>query len=121
MKKILIVEDNAVNLRLVKMTLRNRPFEFIEAVNGEEAVSLAAERLPDLIILDIQIPKMDGYEVARHLKANERLRNIPVIALTAHAMKGDEQRALQAGCDHYVSKPLETIAFRQLVESLLNP
>lgn len=118
-KKILLVEDNEVNMRLVKLTLKNQQYEFIEATNGEDAIELADEHKPDLIILDIQLPKMDGYEVARVLKSKESLRNIPIIALTAHAMKGDEERVLSAGCDAYVSKPLDTNKFRGLVKSYL--
>ncbi len=118
-KKILLVEDNVVNMRLVKLTLKNQQYDFIEATNGEDAIELADEHKPDLIILDIQLPKMDGYEVARVLKSKESLRNIPIIALTAHAMKGDEERVLSAGCDAYVSKPLDTNKFRGLVKSYL--
>jgi len=119
MKKILLVEDNAVNMRLVKMTLKNDDYEFFEAVNGEEALEKAAEVKPDIIVLDIQIPKLDGYEVVKRLKADANLNSIPIIALTAHAMKGDEERILSAGCNTYVSKPLDTNAFRNLVKKYL--
>lgn len=118
-KKILLVEDNEVNMRLVKLTLKNQAYTFIEAANGEDAIELAKSSGPDLIILDIQLPKMDGYEVARTLKSNEELKHIPIIGLTAHAMKGDEERVLNAGCDAYVSKPLDTHHFRGLVKSFL--
>jgi len=118
-KKILLVEDNEVNMRLVKLTLKNQSYDFIEATNGEDAIELAKDRNPDLIILDIQLPKMDGYEVARTLKASEKLKHIPIIGLTAHAMKGDEERVLEAGCNAYVSKPLDTNQFRGLVKSFL--
>lgn len=118
-RKILLVEDNEVNMRLVKLTLKNQHYEFIEATNGEDAIEFAEEHKPDLIILDIQLPKMDGYEVARVLKSKESLKTIPIIALTAHAMKGDEERVLSAGCDAYVSKPLDTNKFRGLVKSYL--
>lgn len=118
-KKILLVEDNEVNMRLVKLTLKNQEYDFIEATNGEDAIDLAEVHKPDLIILDIQLPKMDGYEVARTLKNSESLKHIPIIGLTAHAMKGDEERVLGAGCDAYVSKPLDTTQFRGLVKSFL--
>jgi len=118
-KKILLVEDNEVNMRLVKLTLKNQDYDFIEASNGEDAIDLAEERKPDLIILDIQLPKMDGYEVARTLKNTGSLKHIPIIGLTAHAMKGDEERVLNSGCDAYVSKPLDTNQFRGLVKSFL--
>jgi two-component system cell cycle response regulator DivK len=118
-KKILLVEDNEVNMRLVKLTLKNQHYEFIEATNGEDAIELAEAHKPNLIILDIQLPKMDGYEVARVLKSKGSLKHIPIIALTAHAMKGDEERVLGAGCNAYVSKPLDTNKFRGLVKSYL--
>ncbi len=118
-KTILLVEDNEVNMRLVKLTLKNHDYEFVEATNGEDAIELAAQRRPDLIILDIQLPKMDGYAVARAIKSREDLRSIPIIALTAHAMKGDEERVLAAGCNAYVSKPLDTNQFRSLVKSFV--
>jgi two-component system cell cycle response regulator DivK len=119
MKKILLVEDNDVNMRLVRLTLKNQDYQFIEASNGEEAIAQAVKEKPDLIVLDIQIPRMDGYEVARALKHDEAVRHIPIIALTAHAMKGDEEKALNAGCDAYVSKPLDTSQFRHLVKTYL--
>lgn len=117
--KILLVEDNPVNMRLIKLTLKNDNYEFVEAVNGEEALTQADLHLPDLIVLDIQIPKIDGYEVARRLKNDERTKHIPIIALTAHAMKGDEEKIINSGCDMYVSKPFDTQKFKTLVQSLL--
>ena len=119
MKKILLVEDNDVNMRLVRLTLKNQNYQFFEASNGEEAIAQALKEKPDLIILDIQIPRMDGYEVAHALKHSHEVSHIPIIALTAHAMKGDEEKALKAGCDAYVSKPLDTSEFRHLVKSYL--
>lgn len=118
-KKILLVEDNPVNMRLIRLTLKNENYEFVEAINGEDALSLAESHLPDLIVLDIQIPKIDGYEVARRLKQNERSKHIPIIALTAHAMKGDEEKIINSGCDMYVSKPFDTQKFKVLVQSIL--
>jgi CheY-like chemotaxis protein len=118
-KRILLVEDNEVNMRLVKLTLKNQDYDFLEATNGEDAIELANSHRPDLIILDIQLPKMDGYAVARAIKNLEAVKNIPIIALTAHAMKGDEERVLASGCDAYVSKPLDTNHFRGLVKSFL--
>lgn len=118
-KKILLVEDNPVNMRLIRLTLKNENYEFVEAVNGEEALALAEIHLPDLIVLDIQIPKIDGYEVARRLKQDERSKHIPIIALTAHAMKGDEEKIINSGCDMYVSKPFDTQKFKTLVQSVL--
>ncbi len=120
-KKILLVEDNPVNMRLIKLTLKNDNYCFIEAVNGEEALTLAESHIPDLIVLDIQIPKIDGYEVARRLKNDNRTKAIPIIALTAHAMKGDEEKIINSGCDMYVSKPFDTQKFKTLVQSVLEP
>lgn len=120
MKKILLVEDNPVNMRLIRLTLKTDGYEFTEATNGEEALTLAAEVVPDLIVLDIQIPKIDGYEVARRIKNDDKLKHIPIIALTAHAMKGDEEKIIDAGCDMYVSKPFDTQKFRSLVQSVIH-
>lgn len=118
-KKILIVEDNAVNMRLVRMTLRHDGLEFIEASNGEDALSMTATHRPDIVILDIQIPKLDGFEVAKRLKSDDALKHIPLIGLTAHAMKGDEEKVIESGCDAYVSKPLDTASFRKMVYEFL--
>lgn len=118
-KIILLVEDNEVNMRLVERTIKNPAYMIVSAANGEEALERAAQYKPDLIILDIQIPKMDGYAVARTLKADPALKHIPIIALTAHAMKGDEEKILAAGCDSYVSKPIEVSKFREKINDLL--
>ncbi|HMV25648.1 response regulator [bacterium] len=119
-KTILLVEDNEVNMRLVERTIKNPAYTIVSAGNGEEALERAAQYKPDLIILDIQIPKMDGYAVARTLKADPALKHIPIIALTAHAMKGDEEKILAAGCDSYVSKPIEVSKFREKINDLLS-
>lgn len=119
MKKVLIVEDNPANMRLVKMALKNESCILLEAMNGEDALRVAHAEAPDLIVMDIQIPKMDGYEVARALRQSPSFRTIPIIALTAHAMKGDEERALNAGFDRYVSKPIDLSTFRGLVRAYL--
>jgi CheY-like chemotaxis protein len=106
MKKILVVEDVDFNRDLLVQLLED-DYEVIEAVNGQEGVELAEREGPDLILMDLSLPVMDGWEATRQLKANDNLRSIPVIALTAHAMKGDEERALAAGCDDYLVKPLD--------------
>jgi CheY-like chemotaxis protein len=106
MKKILVVEDVDFNRDLLVQLLED-DYEVIEAVNGQEGVELAERERPDLILMDLSLPVMDGWEATRQLKANDNLRSIPVIALTAHAMKGDEERALAAGCDDYLVKPLD--------------
>jgi len=106
-KKILIVDDNRDNLELVVKVLRNNGYETIEASDGEEALEKAVSERPCLILMDISIPKMDGYEVTRRLKGMEDCKDIPVIALTAHAMKGDREKAMEAGCNGYIAKPLD--------------
>lgn len=114
-KKILIVEDNKDSRELVIKVLKNRGYLLVEAVDGEDALLKATEQLPDLILMDISIPKIDGFEVTRRLKERENCKDIPIIALTAHAMKGDKEKALQAGCDGYISKPINV---RQLPDQI---
>jgi CheY-like chemotaxis protein len=106
MKKILVVEDVDFNRDLVVQLLEGQ-YQVIEAVNGQEGVSIAEKEKPDLILMDLSLPVMDGWEATRILKANSELHSVPVIALTAHAMKGDEKKALAAGCDDYLAKPLD--------------
>ncbi len=106
MKKVLIVEDVDFNRELVVQLLEEK-YHVIEAVNGQEGVELAERERPDLILMDLSLPVMDGWEATRRLKANDDLRPIPVIALTAHAMAGDMEKALAAGCDDYLVKPLD--------------
>ena len=106
MKKILVVEDVDFNRELVVQLLEDR-YKVIEAINGEEGLELAERERPDLILMDLSLPVMDGWEATRRLKANEELRSIPVIAMTAHAMVGDEEKAKDAGCDDYLAKPLD--------------
>ncbi len=106
MKKVLVVEDVDFNRELVVQLLEDK-YHVIEAVNGQEGVELAERERPDLILMDLSLPVMDGWEATRRLKANDDLRSIPVIALTAHAMAGDMEKALAAGCDDYLVKPLD--------------
>ena len=106
MKKILVVEDVEVNRDLVVQLLED-DYEVIEAVNGEEAVTLAEKERPDLILMDLSLPVMDGWEATRKIKSNDDLKSVPIIALTAHAMKGDEEKAKQAGCNDYLPKPID--------------
>ena len=105
-KKILIVEDNQDNRELLIKILKVKGFRLIEAVDGEDALQKVSVERPDLILMDISIPKIDGYEVTRRLKNQPDFQDIPVIALTAHAMKGDREKALKAGCDGYITKPI---------------
>jgi CheY-like chemotaxis protein len=106
-KRILVVDDNPRNLKLAFDVLEDAGYEVVEAVNAEEAQSMIDRNLPDLILMDIALPGMDGLTLTRKLKANERTKHIRIIALTAFAMKGDDQKALSAGCDGYITKPID--------------
>ena len=105
MARILHIEDNASNRKVVRYLLRATTHELLEATDGQQGLDLAAEAEPDLILLDIQLPVLSGYDVARRLKGDARLAHIPVIAVTSYALSGDDTRALEAGCDDYVAKP----------------
>ncbi|GIK41016.1 MAG: response regulator [Chloroflexota bacterium] len=114
MKKILIVEDVELNLDLLTQLLEDE-YELVAAADGAQGVALAEQEQPDLILMDISLPVLDGYEATRQIKANPALTHIPVIALTAHAMSGDLERALAAGCDDYLTKPLnDSLLFEKL-------
>ncbi len=104
-KRILVVEDQEDNRRIVRDLLTSRGYEILEAVTGEEGISMAKEHRPDLILMDIQLPDLNGYEVARVIKSFEELKAIPIIAVTSYALSGDDRKAYEAGCDDYVSKP----------------
>jgi len=104
-KCILIVEDQEDNRTILRDLLGKAGYDIIEAVNGEDGVALALAKRPDLILMDIQLPVMDGYEATRRIKANAALKAIPVIAVTSYALSGDEAKARAAGCDAYVAKP----------------
>ena len=106
MARILIVEDNTLNMRLAVAVLKNAGHEALQAYNAEEGIELARRERPALILMDIQLPKMDGLEATRILKADAATAAIPIIALTAFAMKGDRERILEAGCDDYIHKPV---------------
>jgi len=105
-RKILIVEDNQDSRELVVKILKNKGYQTVEAVDGEEALEKVITDRPSLILLDISIPKIDGYEVARRLKSQEDFRDIPIVALTAHAMKGDREKFIASGFEGYISKPI---------------
>jgi two-component system cell cycle response regulator DivK len=104
-KRILAIEDHAENRRILGYLLASAGFEMIEAVTGEEGVATAEKERPDLIIMDIQLPGLDGYEATRRIKANPALRHIPIIVVTSYALSGDDVKAFEAGCDAYVTKP----------------
>lgn len=118
MKTILIVEDVALNRDLLVQLLKDR-YRLVVAEDGAEALHRAAEIVPDLILMDLSLPRIDGWEATRRLKADARLARIPVIALSAHAMRGDEERARTAGCDDFLTKPIdETLLFTTLARRL---
>ena len=119
-KKILIVEDNEMNLELATDLLELSGYLVFCAQTAEEGLKMAGAELPDLVLMDISLPGMDGLEAARILKQDERTRSIPVVALSAHAMKGDEERALMMGFSGYITKPIDTRAFPQKVNQFLN-
>ncbi len=119
LQKILVVEDNQDNRELVVKVLKINGYQVIEAVDGEEALEKTKTENPDLILMDLFIPKIDGYEVTKRLKSDRDLRSIPVIALTAHAMKGDMEVALAAGCDGYIPKPIDVRELPKQIEYFL--
>ncbi|HAF62237.1 MAG TPA: response regulator [Anaerolineaceae bacterium] len=110
-QQILIIEDNEQNLYLVTFILEKYGYEVIQARNGKEGIETAKNIMPDMILLDIQLPVMDGYEVARELKKCMGKKNIPVIAITSYAMTGDREKALEAGCTDYITKPIDPDTF----------
>ncbi|HEX8458978.1 MAG TPA: response regulator [Pyrinomonadaceae bacterium] len=120
MKKILLVEDNEMNRDMLSRRLARKGYEVSIAVDGQQGVEMAATIAPDLILMDMSLPVLDGWEATRQLKAADATRHIPVIALTAHAMSGDRERALEAGCDDYDTKPIELARLLEKIEAMLN-
>ena len=118
-EKILIVEDHPQNMRLIGMILRAKGYTLLRAVDGEEALDMAIRERPSLIIMDIQLPKMSGIEVTGRLKQMPEFSHIPIIALTAYAMKGDKEKFIEAGCDAYLSKPINTRELPGLINEML--
>ncbi len=118
-KKILIVEDNSQNMKMVLMALRPHGYTFLQATDGEEALKMAIRDKPDLIMMDIQLSKMSGLEVTRRLRQMPAFSRIPIIAVTAHAMKGDKEKAIEAGCDAYLPKPINTRRLPGVVAEML--
>ena len=118
-KRILIVEDNDLNLKLFRDLLGAHGYETIETKEGMEAIGLTRREQPDLILMDIQLPEISGLDVTRRLKADESTRDIPIIAVTAFAMKDDEEKILAAGCQAYISKPISIMLFINTVRRFL--
>jgi two-component system cell cycle response regulator DivK len=118
-KKILVVEDNPANMKLVIAALKPHGYQIQQATDGEEALEVAAKDVPDLIIMDMRLPKMSGWEATKKLREMPEFSKIPVIAVTAYAMKGDEDRALAAGCNTYLAKPINVRELRRVIGELL--
>jgi CheY-like chemotaxis protein len=119
MTTILIVEDNEMNRDMLSRRLERKGFTVLLAVDGETGLDVAREKVPDLILMDMSLPVVDGWEATRRLKADAALRHIPVIALTAHAMANDRDKALEAGCDDYDTKPIELPRLLEKIHALL--
>ncbi len=119
MKKILLVEDNEMNRDMLSRRLTRKGFEVVMAVDGRQGVDMASSESPDLILLDMSLPVLDGWSAARELKLDDGTKGIPIIALTAHAMAGDRDKALEAGCDEYDTKPIEMPRLLEKMNTLL--
>jgi len=119
MAKVLLIEDNEMNRDMLSRRLNRRGYDVVFAVDGQQGLDVARSEKPDIIIMDLGLPVMDGWEATRRVKADDALRNVPVIALTAHTMSGDRERALEAGCDDYDTKPVELDRLIGKIERLL--
>ena len=118
-EKILIVEDHPQNMRLIEVVLRSRSYILLTANDGEEALDVAVREHPDLVIMDIQLPKISGYDVTKKLRQMPEFINTPIIAITAYAMEGDKEKFMEAGCDAYLSKPIDTRELPELIANIL--
>jgi two-component system cell cycle response regulator DivK len=119
-KTVLIVEDNELNMKLFQDLLEAHNFKTVQTRNGREVLNLAKEHKPDLILMDIQLPEISGLDVTRMLKEDDALKSIPVIAVTAFAMKGDEQKIRDGGCEDYISKPISVTDFLDVIKKYLS-
>ncbi len=118
-KNVMVVEDNEKNRKLMRVVLRAKGYNIIEATTGEEALNLLKNQKPDIILMDIQLPGIDGLTLIKQIKASAITKDIPIIAVTAYAMKGDEQKILETGCNAYVSKPVNTQELPLIVEKYI--
>ncbi|MFC2033572.1 response regulator [Chloroflexota bacterium] len=118
-KKILVVEDNPTNMKLLLAALRPQGYDLIQATDGEEALKTAISKSPELIIMDVQLPKMNGMEVTGKLREMPEFSDVPIIAVTAYAMKVDKEKALESGCNAYLSKPINIQELRNVVAEML--
>ena len=121
-RTVLVVEDNDMNMQLVEYLLEEGGYAIVKATSGEEALALTRSETqrPDLILMDIHLPGMDGLSVVREMKSDNRTNRIPILALTAHAMRGDKDRFLEAGCDGYISKPIDVKTFLTSIEQYIH-
>ena len=119
MSKILLVEDNEMNRDMLSRRLQRRGYEVVIAVDGEQGVALARSENPELILMDISLPDLDGWEATRQIKASPETQSIPVLALTAHAMSGDREKCLEAGCEDYDTKPVDLERLLRKMQALL--
>ncbi len=119
-KRILVIEDNELNMKLVRGMLKISGHNILEATDAETGIHMTHEHHPDLILMDIQLPGMDGLSATRNILSNANLKHIPIVALTSYAMQGDEEKALEAGCTGYIAKPIDTRTFLQTVSQYLN-
>ena len=118
-EKVLLVEDNEVNRRLAEFLLRSAGYQVVEAATAQEAFEILKTDRPDLILMDVQLPGMDGLEATKKIKENPATRDIPVVAITSYAMKGDREKALAAGCVGYISKPIDKATFAQQIATYI--
>ena len=116
---VLIIEDNELNMKLVRSMLQLAHYEIVEAQNAERGIELAREHLPNLILMDIQLPGIDGLDATRIIKKDPKLAHIPIVALTSYAMQGDEEKAISAGCTGYIAKPIDTRNFLDILSQYL--
>ena len=119
-EKILIVEDNSLHTKLIEMTLRTKNYTLLKATDGEKALDMAIRERPDLIIMDLNLPGMTGFEVTKKLRENPAFSHTPIIAITAYAMKRDREMVIESGCDAYLSKPIDTRELPGVIAELLS-
>ena len=118
---VLIIEDNELNMKLVRSMLNLSPYQVLEAKDAEDGILIAREHSPDLILMDIQLPGIDGLDATKIIKKDPMLKHIPVVALTSYAMQGDEEKAISAGCTGYIAKPIDTRNFLDILSGYLRP
>ncbi len=119
-KSVLVIEDNRLNMKLVRALLKIGDYHIMEAVNAETGIRLTRENRPDLVLIDIQLPDMDGLRATRIIKEDSATKDIPVVAITSYAMQGDEEKALEAGCTGFITKPIDTRNFLKIISQFLS-